>query len=229
MALQAIGAGLALAGSLPPWGWWPLAFVGIALLDGLIADQPWPTRFARTWLVAAAWLYPAMLWMWDLTAPGYLVAGAFYACFFAVAAALTPAGPERRLILPLTFALAELARWSWPFGGVPLAHLAMTQVNTPIVQMARLGGSLLVVVAVVIIGQAVTALAKGQNRTAAIGVAVVAVAVGAFLIVDLLAGVALSLSAEVLRRERRRAEDKQSGQEDESFHNAACQDERVRN
>ncbi len=68
-------AGLCIAASVPPWGWWPLAFVGIALLDRLIADQPWKRRFRRTWLVAAAWLFPALFWIWDLTAPGYLVAG----------------------------------------------------------------------------------------------------------------------------------------------------------
>ena len=44
-------AGLCIAASVPPWGWWPLAFVGIALLDRLIADQPWKRRFRRTWLV----------------------------------------------------------------------------------------------------------------------------------------------------------------------------------
>ena len=29
-------AGLCIAASVPPWGWWPLAFVGIAMLDRLI-------------------------------------------------------------------------------------------------------------------------------------------------------------------------------------------------
>jgi len=172
---RAVGAGLCLAASVPPWGWWPLAFVGIALLDALIADQPWRTRLGRTWLVAAAWLYPATLWMWDLTAPGYVAAGAFFALYFGVAAALTPAGPERRIVLPLTIALAEAARWSWPFGGVPLAHLAMGQVDSPLGQAARLGGSLLVVVLVVVVGQALAAAVKRANRPAAIAVAATAV------------------------------------------------------
>src|SRR5881392_3165497 len=37
---RALLAGLLLAASLPPWGWWPLAFVGLVLLDRLIGDQP---------------------------------------------------------------------------------------------------------------------------------------------------------------------------------------------
>src|SRR6266511_2656856 len=35
--LAAVGAGALVALSLPPWGWWPLAFVGIAVLDRLVA------------------------------------------------------------------------------------------------------------------------------------------------------------------------------------------------
>ncbi|MDH3680785.1 MAG: apolipoprotein N-acyltransferase [Acidimicrobiia bacterium] len=174
---RALTAGLCLAGAVPPWGFWPLAFVGIALLDGLIADQPWRARVARTWLVAAAWLYPATLWMFDLTAPGYVVAGGVFAGYFAVAAGLTPGGRYRRLVLPGAIAVAELARWSWPFGGVPLAHLAMTQVNTPLADAARVGGPLLVVVAVVVVGQALAAVVRREITIAVIGVAVAAVMV----------------------------------------------------
>ncbi len=149
----AVVAGVCIAASVPPWGFWPLAFVGIAIVDHLIDTPSWRQRFARMWLVAAAWLYPAMLWMWDLTAPGYVVAGAFYAAYFGIAAALTPPS-LRAWTLPGTFALAEFARWSWPFGGVPLANVALGQVDSPFVYPARLGGPLLVVVTVVIVGQA---------------------------------------------------------------------------
>lgn len=173
--VRCVAAGICLAGSVPPWGWWPLAFVGILILDRLLMDQPWRRRFRRTWLVAAAWLYPAMLWMWDLTAPGYVAAGAFYAAYFGIAAALTPGGPARRFVLPGAFAVAEVARWSWPFGGVPLAHVALSQVDTPLIFAARLAGPLLVVVCVVIIGQALSALVDRQRIPGAIGLAVVVV------------------------------------------------------
>lgn len=175
VAATAVAAGVAIAASIPPWGWWPLAFVGIALLDRLIADQPWPVRFRRTWLVAAAWLFPAMLWIYDLSSVGYPATVMFYACYFAVAGALTPGGRHRRIVLPGAIALAELARWSWPFGGVPLAHLALSQVETPLLGLARLGGSLLVVVAVVVLGQALAALLERDVRSALIGLGVVVV------------------------------------------------------
>ncbi len=175
VAIRAVGAGVAIAASIPPWGWWPMAFVGIALVDRLLAGQRWRARFGRMWLVAAAWLYPATLWMWDLTAPGYVVAGALFGCYFAVAAALTPGGPARLIVLPGALALAELVRWTWPFGGVPLAHLAMSQVETPIGLAARVGGPLLIVVIVVVTGQALASAVDRRFRAAGIGLAVAAV------------------------------------------------------
>jgi apolipoprotein N-acyltransferase len=56
---------------------------------------------------------------------------------------------------------------------VPLAHLALSQVDTPIGQAARVGGPLLVVVAVVVAGQAAASVARRDRRAAAIGGAVV--------------------------------------------------------
>ncbi|MEM8922455.1 MAG: apolipoprotein N-acyltransferase [Actinomycetota bacterium] len=190
---RAVLAGLALAASLPPWGWWPLAFVGIVLVDGLLVHQPWRARFARMWVVAAAWLYPAMLWMYDLTAPGYVVAAALFAAYFGVAAAVTPGGPERRIVLPLAIALAEWVRWSFPFGGVPLAHLAMSQVDTPLGWTARLGGSLLVVVVVVVAGQALSTLLSPVGRDLR------AAAIGGAVVVGLVAAAALHPRADVVR------------------------------
>jgi apolipoprotein N-acyltransferase len=168
-------AGLCIAASVPPWGWWPLAFVGIALLDRLIAGQGWKRRFRRTWLVAAAWLFPALLWIEDLTAPGYVIAGALYATYFAIAAALCPPGRGRWLALPGLFLLAEVARWSFPFGGVPLGTLAMSQAAAPLGQTARIFGSYLVVVLVVVGGIALSAAWDRDWRVAG-GIAVALVA-----------------------------------------------------
>jgi apolipoprotein N-acyltransferase len=173
VAARAVGAGLLIAASLPPWGWWPLAFVGVALLDRLIADQPWLTRFRRTWLVVAAWLFPSMLWMWDLTPPGYLIACASYAAYFGVAVALCPPGRARWIALPGAFVLAELARWSFPFGGVPLATLPQGQAAGPLAPSARVLGSLLIVALVVLVGLALSALWERRAPAAGVAAAVV--------------------------------------------------------
>ena len=150
-------AGVCIAASIPPWGWWPLAFVGIAIADRLIAGHGWARRFRRMWMVAAAWLAPGMIWMWDFTAPGYVVAVAIFAAFFGVAAALCPPGRARWIALPALITLAEMARWRFPFGGEPLATLAMSQADAPLGQTARLAGSYLLVAFVVLGGVALSA------------------------------------------------------------------------
>ena len=65
--------------------------------------------------------------MIQLTLPGYIVAGSVYALYHAVAALIAPNGPWRVIGRPAAHTLAEALRFSFPFGGVPLAihrHLA---------------------------------------------------------------------------------------------------------
>lgn len=159
-------AGICIAGSVPPWGWWPLAFIGFAILDRLLVDTTAKQRFRRMWMVGVWWLAPAMLWMFDLTPPGYVIAVLLFAAYYGIAAALTPPDNRRRWIFPGAFALAELARWYWPFGGVPLANVALSQVDSPIGQTARLFGPLFVIIVVIVIGQALAAAVIERETTA---------------------------------------------------------------
>jgi apolipoprotein N-acyltransferase len=171
-------AGLLLAGSLPPWGWWPLAFVGLALLDRLIADQPAWTRFRRGWLVAAALLFPTLSWLFTFTAPGYVIASAYYAALFGLACmACPPTAPGRWIALPGAWMLAEAGRGRWPFGGVPVSRLAMGQVTSPLVSVVRVGGPLLLDLLTVAAGMALAAAVARRWRGAGLGVAAVAVVV----------------------------------------------------
>jgi len=150
---RAFLAGLLLAASLPPFGWWPLAFVGLALLDRLIADQPVWSRFRRGWLVAAALLFPTLSWLFSFTAPGYVIASAYYAALFGIACmACPPSAPGRWIALPGAWMFAEANRGRWPFGGVPVSRLAMGQVDSPLVSVVRVGGPLLLDLLTVAVG-----------------------------------------------------------------------------
>ena len=174
-----MAAGGLLCLSLPPFGWWPLAFVGLVLLDRLIAGQPAAARFRRGWLVAMGCFVPALSWMTALTAPGYVVACVAYAAMLGAGVAAAPPGRGRWLALIGTWTLAELVRWSWPFGGVPLGNLAIGQVAGPLAPVLRVGGAVLLLAVTVMVGQALAAALR-RAWPAAFGLlAVAAVIVGA--------------------------------------------------
>jgi apolipoprotein N-acyltransferase len=176
LAVVCVGSGALLCLSLPPFGFWPLAALGLVGLDRLIADQPAKVRFRRGWLVAMGCFVPSLVWMTALTAPGYVIACAAYSGMLGAGVAAAPPGRGRWLALAGTWTLAELLRWTWPFGGVPLANLAIGQVAGPLAPVLRLGGSLLLVLVAVLAGQAVAAATRRAWRFAgAIAIGVLAI------------------------------------------------------
>ena len=139
-----MGGGFCVALSMPPWGLWPLAIVGIMLFEVALGEFPSRReRAARGWLFGAGWLFMGMGWMWFLTAPGYLVAAAMFAGFHAVAALAAPTGPWRVVGRPVAHTLAEALRLCFPFGGVPLATLPIGQAAGPMAGVVRVGGVVL--------------------------------------------------------------------------------------
>ena len=160
LAAACVGSGVLLCLSLPPFGFWPLAVVGLVGLDRLVADQPAKVRFRRGWLVAMGCFVPSLVWMTALTAPGYVIACVAYSGMLGAGIAAAPPGRGRWLALAGTWALAELLRWTWPFGGVPLANLAIGQVSGPLAPVLRVGGALLLVLVAVLTGQAVAAAVR---------------------------------------------------------------------
>ncbi len=169
-------AGGLIAFSMPPWGWWPLAFVGIAILDRLLANQPAQERFKRGTIVGIWWLYPATFWMWDMTIPGYLIQGLMFSLLYGGVFALVPSTTGRRIAIPGALVLAALVRWNWPFGGVPLASLAISQSDAPLAQTARVFGSLTIVALVGVGGVALSAAAQRDWRGAGVAIGVLVMA-----------------------------------------------------
>jgi apolipoprotein N-acyltransferase len=155
----ALGGGFAVALSMPPWGWWPLAFVGVIAFE--FALGPEPGRAARWWRGFAfglAWLAMGMGWMWQLSVPGYLAASVIFAAFHGLAALASPGGRWRVLGRPAAHTLVEAIRFSFPFGGTPLASLGISQVGGPLAGLARVGGVILLTWVVFQIGFAIGAL-----------------------------------------------------------------------
>ncbi len=168
-------AGLLMAASVPPWGWWPLGFVGMALWAEVLAEPSRSLRAALSALVAAAWLAPSTVWMIDLSAPGWVCAVAGFAAMHALAGAAVPEDRRRWAAFPAVFTLAEALRWYWPFGGVPLATMAMAQVSGPLAVTARLGGDLLLSGLTAVVGVTLAAVAALRPKPVLIGAALIAV------------------------------------------------------
>ena len=145
--------------SMPPWGFWPLAFLGVAGLDRLLAGQSAIARFRRGWIVTGIWLLGATFWMLDFSPVGYFAANIPYSFFYGAACALTPPTKLRRIALPGWLVLIGYLRWRWPFGGVPLATLAHSQADAPLADTSRVLGPLLVVALVGAAGTTLSALA----------------------------------------------------------------------
>lgn len=146
-------AGCLICAALPPWGWWPLAPLGIAMWLRLLAAPARSSRFLISWAVGVGWFGPSTLWMWGLTQPGYVL-GVLLAWgpMVGVLGLLSPHDRRRLLVLPAAIVGFEWFHSHAPFGGVPLSMLAMTQSRAPLLPIARLGGMLLLGLAVSALG-----------------------------------------------------------------------------
>ncbi|HEY5665008.1 MAG TPA: apolipoprotein N-acyltransferase [Ilumatobacter sp.] len=169
-----VSAGLLVAFSMPPWGFWPLAFAGVALFEWALGDSLGRAgRAAVGFGFGVAWMYTAMAWMWFLTVPGYIVSCALFAGLHALAAAFAPGGRWRTIGRPAAHTLVEVVRCSFPFGGVPLATLGISQAGGPLLGLARVGGVVLITWVVLQVGFALAgplaALPGLVRRRVAIG------------------------------------------------------------
>jgi len=144
---RALIAGLLVASSMPPWGWWPLAFVGLAMFTSLeLTAAGSRQRFNTGFVFGLGWFFPALAWMWFLTAPGYIIGVAMYASLHGLASLVVVRKDDNRSFLfmsPVAHMLIEVLRMCAPFGGVPLATLGIAQVGGPLHRVASIGGVIL--------------------------------------------------------------------------------------
>lgn len=134
-------AGVLVAASMPPWGWWPLAFLGIAWFH--VTSRGVESRrgaFGHGAVFTLGWLLPATAWMWFISAPGWIVACILFAVLHGLAESVVWHTERHAVLQPLAHASVEALRFSWPFGGVPLASLAISQAQSPVVSLVRVVG-----------------------------------------------------------------------------------------
>ncbi len=189
--------GLLVALSLPPWGFWPLAVVGVMLFETALGVRPTRRqRLVNGWLFGAAWMFVGMWWMVQLTVPGYIAAGAIFAGGHAAAAFVAPGGVWRVIGRPAAHTLVEIIRFSFPFGGVPLASLGIAQAGGPLIIIAGVGGVILITWVVLQLGFALAGPAPTvprmvrRRRPSASGAPHGLIALAAIIVVIVVAAIA---------------------------------------
>ncbi len=162
--LAPLGGGVLVAVSLPPFGLWPLAFVGVALLAWALSDRTIGGRAAAGFLAGAGQFAIGLAWADKFTFLGYGALIILHSAMFALAGTLAPRGPARVPALAALLTLAEWVRERWPFGGVPPGGIALGQVSGPLVGTARIGGTVLLVGVTYLTGAALGDLAATWSR-----------------------------------------------------------------
>jgi apolipoprotein N-acyltransferase len=183
----AAGAGLAL--SLPPWGFWPLAFPAAGLLYWRLHGKRLAVRLTIGWVAGLGCFVPGLWWAASFNWYGAAVLMVAEALSMAIAACLTPPTRGRLPAFAGAFTLLEAVRLTWPFGGLPLGGVFLGQAGGPLLGTARLGGPLLLTALVWLGGAGLGELAlaaavptppgsPARRRRSLVGAGALAVTVG---------------------------------------------------
>ncbi|PWR13866.1 apolipoprotein N-acyltransferase, partial [Micromonospora acroterricola] len=160
-APMAVAAGLALLLAFPPYGVWPLAPVGVALLAAAAHRRRIRAGAGLGFLTGVALFAPLLAWTnlhtgylpWVLLS---LLQAGYLALLGAATAWVSPLADRGRWAWPALTGLLwvgqEALRDRTPFGGFPWGRLAFSQDSSPLLRLAALGGAPLVTFAVALIG-----------------------------------------------------------------------------
>ncbi|MEE6272255.1 apolipoprotein N-acyltransferase [Georgenia wangjunii] len=190
--LLAVAGGFATDAAFPGRSWWPMAFVGIALLLLALRDATAGRSFAYGAVWGAAFFFPHLWWAneaagvvpWVALATAESLLLGCFALAWSLARRSRPVRERAWLRLVVVAALwvgVEQVRAAWPFGGLPWGLLAFSQTEGPLLRLAALGSTPLVGAVVVAVG-ALLAHALLALRRVDVGRASAALLVGAALV-----------------------------------------------
>ena len=172
-SLVALIAGLLTTASIPPFGWWPAAVIGLGLLPvALESASSVRQRFVRSLAFAGGLYIPSLWWLTQFSLPGGLIICGLEMVITAIVIALTTprARSERSLAFVCSVAAAivtaDALRSLWPFGGLPLGGIDLGQADGPFAALVTFGGRLLLIGAVAVVGGATVLTARLLRRNA---------------------------------------------------------------
>jgi apolipoprotein N-acyltransferase len=160
-------AGLGLAFSIPPWGFWVVAFPSAALLWWRLGGLSLRSRLLAGYAAGLGLYVPSLWWAIPFNVYGGIIMMLLLGVGPALACAVVPPGRGRTPALAGAMVLVEVLRDSWPFGGMPLGGVVLGQAAGPLAGTARLGGQYLVLGLVWLLGGGLGALAVAGTRTLA--------------------------------------------------------------
>ncbi|MDG4797751.1 apolipoprotein N-acyltransferase [Micromonospora sp. WMMD1082] len=158
---MAVAAGLALLVAFPPYGWWPLAPVGVALLAAATHRRRLRVGAGLGFLTGLALFAPLLAWtnlhtgylpwvLLSLLQAGYLALLGAATAWVSPLVDRAPAGWPA--VTGVLWVGQEALRDRTPFGGFPWGRLAFGQDGSPLLRLAALGGAPLVTFAVALTG-----------------------------------------------------------------------------
>ncbi|HET6873450.1 MAG TPA: hypothetical protein VFH70_01645, partial [Acidimicrobiales bacterium] len=114
--LIGLAAGILVVLSTPPFGFWPLAWVGLAVLALALVGRPWRVRLALGAGFGLGNYVIGLLWVQEFSVPGYLGVVLISSIYSVVALLVVPTG-RRRLVaigFPAAMVLSDWARDRFP-------------------------------------------------------------------------------------------------------------------
>ena len=151
--------------SLPPYGLWALAPICLGVYLKISEDKSFRHQLINAFSLWMGYFTISLVWMTDLTVPGWLVATPVQAFIMAIPMALIPSvGRGRALAIPSALVVGESIRWVVPFGGVPMSNLALGPIDTYLVDVVRVAGPLLLVATIGLLAVAVEGALSKRPR-----------------------------------------------------------------
>ena len=159
-AWAAAAIGVLTCFAFPPWGWWPLAILGTALLTLLVRDRPAKAAYGLGLAYSLGFLLPLLTWSRVAGVDGWIILTVGESVILAFIAPLSMLAQRPRVRLrgrawqpaPVLIAFAwvveEAIRDRVPFGGFPWGRLAFSQSDSPLTAIAAWGGAPLLTFAV---------------------------------------------------------------------------------
>jgi apolipoprotein N-acyltransferase len=163
--LPGVGCGLLVALSVPPFGWWPLGWLGFAGIAFILPGRTWGSRFALGLGVGLGQYVVGLWWVSEFSIPGCVALMVASALFMAAALLVVPTSSRASVAacLPAAVLLSDWTRDRFPFGGFPLGGASLGQAVSPLVPVVRLGGSLLLTGELVLAGVFLAELARAGH------------------------------------------------------------------